>query len=100
MIVPMQDRILVKPDVRKLSEILIVRNTEAFNLGEVVAVGPGKFDKRGNRRPVETRVGDKVRYGNGSYLDWPLIEHEGEKYQLIQEADICFIEEGLKNEQH
>lgn len=100
MIVPMQDRILVKPDVRKLSEILIVRNTEKFNLGEVVAVGRGKLDKRGNRRPVETKVGDKVRYGNGSYLDWPLIEYEGEKYQLIQEADICFIEEGMQNEQH
>jgi chaperonin GroES len=92
MILPTQDRILVKPDVRELSQVLIVKNTEPYNMGTVVAVGPGKLDKRGNRKPMDAKLGDRIRYGNGDYLDWPIISHEGEEFQLIQEADICWIE--------
>jgi len=92
MLRPLHDRVLVKPSAQVLSEILIVKNSEKFNTGTIVAVGPGKADKYGKVRPLDAKPGDQIRYGNGSYLDWPLIEHEGEQYQLIQEADICWIE--------
>ena len=82
MLRPLRDRIVVKPNVRKLSDIIYVKNTEKHNEGTVVAIGP---------RVRETQVGDVVKYGNGTYLDWPIIEEEGEEYQIIQEADICFI---------
>ena len=82
MLRPLRDRIVVKPNVRKLSDIIYVKNTEKHNEGTVVAIGP---------RVRETQVGDVVKYGNGTFLDWPIIEEEGEQYQIIQEADICFI---------
>lgn len=93
MLRPLQDRIVVKPEVINLSEVLIVKNSEKFNRGEIVAVGDGKVDKYGKRQPMDAKPGQKIRYGNGTYLDWPIIEHDGEKYQIIQEADICWIEE-------
>ena len=92
MISPIQDRVLVKPEIIQLSSILFVENKEKHNSGTVVAVGPGKVDSRGRRKPLDAKPGDKIRYGNGTYLDWPIIEYEGEKYQIIQEADICWIE--------
>jgi len=92
MLNPIQDRVLVKPSIQQLSEILIVKNSEKFNTGTIVAVGPGKFNEKGKRIPMDAKPGDKIRYGNGTYLDWPLVEHEGETYQVIQEADICWIE--------
>lgn len=91
MIRPLQDRVLVKPSIRQLSEILIVNNRESFNMGMVVAVGPGKRDKRGNVKPLDAKPGDFIRYGNGDYLKWPTVKHDGEEYQIIQEADICWI---------
>ena len=92
MLRPVHDRVLVKPHVVELSSIIYVNNTEKYNSGTVVAVGPGKIDGKGRRQPLDAKPGDQIRYGNGTYLDWPIIEYEGEKYQLIQEADICWIE--------
>ena len=93
MIRPTQDFVLVKPAAIHLSDTILVNNTEPFNRGTVIAVGPGKSDKRGNKRPPEVAEGDEIRYGNGSYLDWPILEYQGQKYQMIREADICYIEE-------
>jgi len=92
MIRSLNDRVLVKPSIRQLSEVLIVNNREPFNMGTVVAVGPGKRDKRGVIKPLDAKVGDFIRYGNGDYLNWPTVKHDGEEYQIIQEADICWIE--------
>lgn len=92
MIHPYLDKVLVKPSAVELSSVIFVENSEKFNLGTVVAVGPGKFDKQGRRLPPDVKAGDHIRYGNGTYLDWPLIEHEGEKYQIISEQDICWID--------
>lgn len=93
MIRPLRDHVLVKPEAIRLSESIIVQNREPFNRGVIVATGPGDRDKKGRLRPVDLVPGQIIRYGNGSYLDWPLIEHGGEKYQMIREADVCFVEE-------
>lgn len=82
---PLRDRVVVKPFVRQLSEIIYVKNTEKFNEGEIVAIGPDVY---------EAKIGDKIKYGNGTYLDWPIQEFDGQDYQIIQEADIaCVVEE-------
>lgn len=92
MIRPLRDYIVVRPEAIQLSKSIIVENREPFNRGTIVAVGPGKADKKGRIRPLDVQVGDQIRYGNGSYLDWPIQEFDGVKYQMIQEADVCFIE--------
>ena len=81
----LHDLFVVKPFVRNLSDIIYVKNTEKFNEGEIVAIGP---------QVHEIKVGDKIKYGNGTYLDWPVQRFEGQDYQIIQEADIaCVVEE-------
>jgi chaperonin GroES len=89
---PLRDYIVVRPEPIELSKSIIMENREPFNRGTIVAVGPGKPDKKGKIRPLDVRVGDQIRYGNGSYLDWPIQEFDGVKYQVIQEADVCFVE--------
>lgn len=81
---PLRDRVVVQPRVRQLSDVIAVQNTEKFNEGTVVAVGPEVYD---------TKIGDFIKYGNGTYLDWPVHQHDGQDYQIIQEADICVIVE-------
>lgn len=81
---PLRDRVVVQPRVRKLSDIIAVTNNEKFNEGTIVAVGPNVTD---------AKVGDWIKYGNGTYLDWPVHTMEGQDYQIIQEGDICVIVE-------
>ncbi len=91
MIRPMRDYIVVKPIPREQSKVLIVISDEKYNLGLVVAVGPGLPDKRGNHIRMAVKVGDTVRYGNGDYLDWPIIKDGGEDYQMIREPDVVGV---------
>jgi co-chaperonin GroES (HSP10) len=84
MLKPLRDRVVVKPTVRELSTIIHVNNTEPFNEGTVVAIGP---------LVDQTKVGDFIKYGNGDYLNWPVQRINGQDYQIIQEADICAVVE-------
>ena len=84
MLKPLKDRVVVKPTVRKISDILIINNKEPFNEGTIVSIGP---DVR------ECKPGDFIKYGNGDYLNWPTQTFDGQVYQIIQEADICAVVE-------
>ena len=84
MLRPLNDRVLVKPSVRQLSDIIWVNNKEAFNEGTIIAIGP---------LVDQAAVGDFIKYGNGDYLNWPTQRIDGQDYQIIQEADICAIVE-------
>ena len=86
----LRDRIMVKPIERVLSTIIEVKNTEKYNLGTVVAVGPGGYDKTGKRMPMDVKPGDVVRWGE---FVFPFYEEDGIKYQIIQEADVAAIVE-------
>ncbi len=57
-------------------------------MGTVVAVGPGKFNEKGERMPMSVKVGDKVlfkKYGPDE------VEVEGKKYLVGEEEDILAI---------
>jgi co-chaperonin GroES (HSP10) len=84
MLKPLRDRVVVRPQVRTLSEIIYVDNKEPFNEGTVISVGP---------KVTETQAGDFIKYGNGDYLKWPTHMIDGQMYQIIQEADICAVVE-------
>ena len=84
MLRPLNDRVLVKPRVRQLSDIIWVNNKEALNEGTIIAIGP---------LVDQAAVGDFIKYGNGDYLNWPTQRIDGQDYQIIQEADICAIVE-------
>lgn len=88
---PLQDYIVVRPIERKQSAILAVVSYEKQCRGEILAVGPGKPDKRGNVRPLASKPGEIIAFGNGDFDFYPRVEHNGEECRLIQEADICFV---------
>ena len=62
---PMGDKIVVRPDKRTLSTVIIVENKEADNMGTVVAVGPGR-KINGRREAMPVQVGDYIRFGTMS----------------------------------
>ncbi|MDE3023070.1 MAG: co-chaperone GroES [Pseudomonadota bacterium] len=90
MIRPLRDRVIVKPISRIASEIIEVILNEKPNVGEVMAVGPGKVDGKGRIRPLDLKVGQKVRFGE---FVFPEYHEAGQKYLVLQEADIAGIVE-------
>ena len=63
---PLADRLVIKPVQQEqvLSSGIVIPDTakEKPQQGEVVAVGPGKRDDKGERIPMEVGVGDRILY--------------------------------------
>jgi co-chaperonin GroES (HSP10) len=95
---PMADKIVVKPDVRELSSIIIVNNKEVENMGTVIAVGPGKKLPNGRREDMPIEVGARIRFGTMNddpgeeYLKYFKYEEDGTKYLVMSWQDVCFVE--------
>lgn len=90
---PTQDYILVKPIERVKSSIIEVVMTEKPNTGEVIAVGQGRENKHGKFIPLDVKKGDRIRFGTDqNYLTFPEYHEAGERYVILQEADVCWIE--------
>ena len=91
---PREDRILVKPLQREDSKIIHVVTTKRMYRGEVIATGPGRYSNRDRDSafiPTTVKPGDIVNYGDTpvQFQEW---EENGEKYLIMQEADVAFIE--------
>lgn len=95
---PMGDKIVVKPDVRELSSVIIVSNKEVENMGTVIAVGPGKKLPNGRREDMPVEVGSRIRFGTMNddvgeeYLKYFKYEEGGTKYLVMSWQDVCFVE--------
>jgi len=92
---PMNDKIVVRPDKRVLSTVIIVDNKEVDNMGTVVAVGPGK-KVNGRREAMPVKVGDYIRFGTMNddpkeeYLKFQEFYDKGERYLIMSWQDVCF----------
>ena len=91
---PLADRILVKPeeaaDEKSPSGIIIpdTARKEKPERGEVVAVGEGKRNEKGDILPLRVKVGDTVLfsgYGNDE------VKIGDEEYYIIPESNILAI---------
>lgn len=92
---PTHDYLLVLPLEREHSACLAVISHERHARGKVVAVGPGKKDKKGRICRLDTKVGDIVHFGDGGKtLDscYPTYIEENKLFRVIQESDVCYIE--------
>lgn len=58
---------------------------EKPQIGEVIAVGPGKRNKKDVYQPIDIKVGDRVLYSKYSGTD---IQIGHEDYVLVSEQDI------------
>jgi len=96
---PMNDKIVVRPDKRILSTVIIVDNKEADNMGTVIAVGPGKKLPNGRREAMPVKPGDYIRFGTMSnnsqeeYLKFQEYFHDNERYLIMSWQDVCFTTE-------
>ncbi len=86
---PLGDRVFVKvsPSEEKTDGGIYLPDNvkEKPQVGEVVAVGPGKVQDSGDRVPMEVKIGDKVLYSKYAGTD---IKLGGEDYVLLSEKDI------------
>jgi chaperonin GroES len=85
---PLADRVAIRPieDTVEMRGGLYIPDTakEKPIQGEVIAVGPGRMEK-GQRVPLELKVGDRVVYAKYSGSQ---VELEDEEIILIKEADV------------
>ena len=88
---PLADRVVVRAleDTEQMRGGLYIPDTakEKPQQGEVVAVGPGRFEKD-QRVPMEVKVGDKVLYGKYSGTEITL---DGEPLLIVRESDVLAI---------
>jgi chaperonin GroES len=88
---PLADRVVIRPleDTETMRGGLYIPDTakEKPQQGEIVAVGKGRTEK-GERVPMELKVGEKVLYGKYSGTEITL---DGEQVLIIKESDVLAI---------
>jgi chaperonin GroES len=90
---PLEDRILVKPlDAEQTTASgLVIPDTakEKPQEGEVIAVGPGRFNEDGDERiPMDVSVGDKVIYSKYGGTE---VKYSGEDYLILSGRDVLAV---------
>ena len=90
---PLHDRVVVKRiDAEdKSAGGIIVSDTakEKPSEGEVISVGPGGRDDKGNLIPIELKAGDRVLFGKS--LPGTEIKLDGVDYLIMKESDIMGV---------
>ncbi len=89
---PLGNRVLVKRSEAKTTKggiLLPEAAKEKPKQGEVVAVGPGKYDDKGTLKPLELQVGDVVLFS--AYAGTEVKMEDSEDYLILSEDDILGI---------
>jgi chaperonin GroES len=85
---PLADRVAIRPleETEMMRGGLYIPDTakEKPQEGEIVAVGPGRYEK-GERVPPELKVGDRVLYGKYSGTE---VKIHDEDILIIKESDV------------
>jgi chaperonin GroES len=88
---PLEDRVVVKPGDEEETTVsgIVIPDTakEKPQEGEVVAVGPGRFED-GNRVPMDVKTGDRVLYSKYGGTE---VKVEGEEYLVLSARDILAV---------
>ena len=93
-IVPYGDRVVVKQilqeEVRASGIVIPDTAKERPQLGEIIAVGPGRLDENGKRVPIEVKVGERVLFAKYSGQEVPrgILPGDEEEYLVLKESDI------------
>src|SRR6202035_4449859 len=90
---PLEDRIVVRPleAEQTTASGLVIPDTakEKPQEGEVLAVGPGRFDDAGTKRvPIDVKVGDVVLYSKYGGTE---VKYSGEEYLVLSARDVLAI---------
>ncbi len=89
---PLEDRLVVKPleAEQTTASGLVIPDTakEKPQEGEVMAIGPGRIDDKGNRVPLDVAVGDKVIYSKYGGTE---VKYAGEEYLILSARDVLAV---------
>jgi chaperonin GroES len=93
---PLHDRIVVTridEEVEKTAGGLFIPDSakEKPQQGEVVAVGAGKRDDKGERVALDVKAGDRILFGKYSGSD---IKIDGVEYLIMREDEVLGVLEG------
>ena len=88
---PLEDRIAVLPSEEEQTTVsgIVIPDTakEKPQEGEVMAVGPGRFED-GQRIPMDVHVGDQVVYSKYGGTE---VKVEGEEYLVLSARDVLAV---------
>lgn len=89
---PLEDRIVVKSvEAEKTTASgLVIPDTakEKPQEGEVLAVGPGRIDDKGQRVPLDISVGDKVIYSKYGGTE---VKYGGDELLILSARDVLAV---------
>ncbi len=91
---PLNDRLLVKrlAEEEKTAGGIIIPDSakEKPAEGEVIAVGPGKTNDKGERVALQVKAGDRVLFSKYGGTD---VKIDGEDYLIMREDDVLGVVE-------
>jgi chaperonin GroES len=89
---PLNDRLLVKrlEEITKTAGGIIIPDSakEKPAEGEVIAVGPGKVNEKGDRIALQVKAGDRVLFSKYGGTE---VKLDGVDYLIMREDDIMGI---------
>jgi chaperonin GroES len=89
---PLHDRVVVRridADQKSQGGIIIPDTAqEKPQQGEVVSVGPGARNERGELIPMELKAGDRVLFAKWSGTE---VKIEGEDFLIMKETDVLGV---------
>ena len=92
---PLHDRVVVRriDEENKTAGGIIIPDTakEKPMQGEVIAVGPGARNEKGDLVPLDVKAGDQVLFGKWSGTE---VKIDGEELLIMKESDIMGVIEG------
>lgn len=89
---PLEDKIVVQASEAEATTAsgLVIPDTakEKPQEGKVLAVGPGRFDEKGNRVPLDVNEGDVVIYSKYGGTE---VKYAGEEYLILSSRDVLAV---------
>jgi chaperonin GroES len=89
---PLADRVLVRAldegEVKRGGIIIPDTAKEKPQEGEIIAVGPGRVNDKGERVPLEVKKGDRVLFGKYSGTE---VTVSGDNMLIMRESDILAV---------
>ncbi|NDC61430.1 MAG: co-chaperone GroES [Betaproteobacteria bacterium] len=91
---PLHDRVIVKriESETKTASGIVIPDTAAEkpDQGEILAVGPGKSNDKGEVKPLGVKVGDRVLFGKYS---GQTVKVDGDELLVMKEEDLFAVVE-------
>jgi chaperonin GroES len=95
---PLHDRVVVRrieEDTKTAGGIIIPDTAKEKPMqGEIIAVGPGARDEKGQVAALEVKPGDRVLFGKWSGTE---VKIDGQDLLIMKESDILGVIEGKAN---